>query len=148
MAVNYSLCMLKNPVKPEEARKAYAKAQISQVMDLKMLSKRVANESTCSRADVEAAIVATMEKTLEALREGYQVQLGDLGKFRVQIKSEGAPSLGDFTSDYIKNVRVCFTPGEDLKNIFTGMEFVNVPTRADVKALLKEQKKAKNAVQE
>lgn len=147
MAVNYSLCMLKNPQKPEEAKKAYAKAQVAHVMTLKMLSKRIADQSTCSRADVEAVVIATMEKTVDALREGYQVEFGELGKFRVQIKSDGATSAGEFTSDFIKNVRVRFMPGEELRNIFTGMEFVNVPTRAAVKALLKEQKKAAQAPQ-
>ncbi len=140
MPINYSVCVLKNPIKPEESPKAYAKAQISSVMNLKMLSRRVADQSTCSRADVEAVVVSTMEKIVEALREGYQVQLGELGKFRVQLKSEGASTIGDFNSDYIKKANVRFAPGEDLKNIFTGMVFVNVPTRAAVRELLKQQK--------
>ena len=146
MPVNYSVCMLKNPAKPEEARRAFAKAQISSVLNLKALSRRVADQSTCSRADVEAVVVSTMEKTIEALREGYQVEFGDLGKFRLQISSNGAGTIGDFSVDNIENVRVHFIPGEDLKSIFTGMEFVNVPSRAAVRELLKQQRE--DAVQE
>ena len=143
MALNYSICMLKNPLKPDEPKKAYAKAQISQVMTLKMLGKRVAAESTCSRADVEAVLISSVENMLEALQEGYQVELGDLGKFRLQIKSRGTAKIEDFTPDRIKTVHVRFAPGEELKNVFTGMEFVNVPSRASVRELLKQQKAQK-----
>ena len=40
MALNYSIAMMGNPMNQEEAKKAYAKAQVSQELSLKALAKR------------------------------------------------------------------------------------------------------------
>ena len=55
-------------------------------------------------------------------------------------------SADKFTSDNITGVNIQFVPGEDLKNIFTGMEFTTVPTRAAMKAVLKAQKAGETTV--
>ena len=43
MALNYSIAMMGNPMNQEEAKKAYAKAQVSQELSLKALAKRVSS---------------------------------------------------------------------------------------------------------
>lgn len=53
---NYSIAMLKNPQKADEEPKAYAKSQITGELTLKELSRRVASQTTVSRADVSAVI--------------------------------------------------------------------------------------------
>lgn len=87
---NYSIAMLKNPQKADEEPKAYAKSQITGELTLKELSRRVASQTTVSRADVSAVIIATVENMIEGLRAGEQVDFGDLGKFRLQLTSRGA----------------------------------------------------------
>lgn len=146
MALNYSVAMMGNPINQEEAKKAYAKAQVSQELPLKALSKRVAAQTTASRADVTAVIIATVENMIESLRAGEQVDFGDLGKFRLQITSRGAESAEKFTAANITGVNIQFIPGEDLKNIFAGMEFSPVPTRAATRAVLKAQKAGQTTV--
>ena len=59
---------------------------------------------------------------------GNQVEFGDLGKFRLQIGSDGADSAADFKSDtHIKGVN---SPGPELYSVFQDMEFVQVASRA------------------
>lgn len=140
MPLNYSICLLRNPLKPMLPAKAYAKAQVSQEMTLKTLSRKVAAACTCTRADVTAVLISTVEQMIEALREGMQVELGDLGKFRLQVESKGAETIDDYTTEYIKGVKIQFVPGEDLHSIFTGLNFERVPSRASVKELLKKKK--------
>lgn len=140
MALNYSLCRLRNPLQPDAPRKVYAKAQITEVLSLKMLGRKIAAESTCSRADVEAVLICMVEKIIESLREGYQVELGELGKLRLHIASKGISKIEDFTSDLIKSVRVRFAPAIELKNSFEDMVFTNVPSRESVRELLKQQR--------
>ncbi len=140
--LNYSIAMLKNPLKPEEEAKAYAKSQIAGELSLKELSKRVARQTTVSRADVSAVIIATVENMID----GLQVDFGDLGKFRLQISSRGAETAEKFTSAHITGVNIQFIPGEDLKELFDGLEFVPVPTRAATRALLKAQKAGQTTV--
>lgn len=146
MALNYSIAMLPNPMKPEEAKKAYAKAQISEEHSLKALSRLVAAQTTVSRADVYAVLIATVENMVEILRAGQQVDFGELGKFRLQISSRGAETAEKFTSSNITGVNIQFVPGEELKNIFVGMEFTPVPTRAAARAVLKAQKAGETTV--
>lgn len=146
MALNYSIAMLKNPQKADEEAKAYAKSQITGELTLKELSRRVAAQTTASRADVSAVIISTVENMTDGLRAGEQVDFGDLGKFRLQLTSKGAESAEKFTAANITGANIQFIPGEDLKDIFSGMEFSPVPTRAAVKAVLKAQKAGQTTV--
>lgn len=147
MALNYSISMRSsNPLDPEAVKKAYAKAQIGSNTSLKTMSKRIASQTTVSRADVMAVLTALVDNIFEVLREGNQVDLGELGKLRLQICSDGAESATAFTSDFITGVNIQFVPGEDLKNIFAGMEFTPVPTREAVRKVLKAQKEGSTTV--
>ncbi|WP_195579160.1 HU family DNA-binding protein, partial [Bacteroides intestinalis] len=98
MALNYSIAMMGNPMNQEEAKRAYAKAQVSQELSLKTLAKRVSSQTTASRADVTAVIIATVENMIDGLRAGEQVDFGDLGKFRLQITSRGAETAEKFSA--------------------------------------------------
>lgn len=90
------------PLKKEEPKKAYAKAQTNGELSLKELSTLIASKCTVHQADVSAVLIATTECMLEGLKAGKQVNFGDLGAFRLQINSGGAPSADLFTSDYTR----------------------------------------------
>lgn len=147
MALNYSISLRKNPKDAEAPAKAYATAQTLGTCSLNSLARRIASQTTVSRIDVNAVVSALVDNMFDVLQEGYQVDLGELGKFRLQIVSEGAESLQDFTSDNIRGVNVRFVPGATLKNIFTGMTFEAVPTREAVRKVLKAQKEGEGTVQ-
>ena len=138
--------MLPNPMEKNDPHKAYAKAQINGELSLKELSKEVSNKCTVHSADVSAVLIATVETMLAALRDGKQVDFGELGKFRLQITSKGAITAEDFTADNITGVTIQFIPGDDLKGIFKGMEFNLVPSRYAQAALLRAQKKGETTV--
>jgi len=146
MPLNYSIAMLPNPMEKNDPHKAYAKAQINGELSLKELSKEVSNKCTVHSADVSAVLIATVETMLAALRDGKQVDFGELGKFRLQITSKGAITAEDFTADNITGVTIQFVPGDDLKGIFKGMEFNLVPSRYAQAALLRAQKKGETTV--
>ena len=146
MPLNYSIAMLPNPMEKNDPHKAYAKAQINGELSLKELSKEVSNKCTVHSADVSAVLIATVETMLAALRDGKQVDFGELGKFRLQITSKGAITAEDFTADNITGVTIQFIPGDDLKGIFKGMEFNLVPFRYAQAALLRAQKKGETTV--
>ena len=129
MPLNYSIAMLPNPMEKSAPPRAYAKAQINGEMSLKELSKEVSNKCTVHSADVSAVLIATVETLLAALKEGKQVDFGELGKFRLQICSKGAESAEKFSTSDIKGVNIQFVPSRDLRNIFPDMEFKRVPSR-------------------
>lgn len=140
MSVNYSITMLSNPKDPKQPKKAYAKAQIDKEVSLKELSLRIASQTTVSRADVSAVLISAVDNTFDILRAGDQVSFGDLGKFRLQLSSDGAVKAEDFTATNITGVRIQFVPGDDLKTLFSGMSFAPVPSRAAVRAVLRAEK--------
>ena len=88
MPLNYSIAMLPNPMEKSAPPRAYAKAQINGEMSMKELSKEVSNKCTVHSADVSAVLIATVETLLAALKEGKQVDFGELGKFRLHITSK------------------------------------------------------------
>lgn len=147
MALNYSVSLRPNPLDKDAAPKAYATAQINGELTLKQLSKRVSSQTTVSRADVVAVLTATVDNLLEALTEGKQVDFGELGKFRLQILSQGAETLADFTSENIQGVNIQYIPGEDLKNIFAGLEFQPVASRKAQSAALRAEKEGKDVAE-
>ena len=146
MPLNYSIAMLSNPMEKSAPPRAYAKAQVNGEMSLKTLSKEVSNKCTVHAADVSAVLIATVETMLAALKEGKQVDFGELGKFRLQITSKGAMTAEEFTSDNITGVNIQFVSGEDLKTVFQGLEFNLVANRYAQAALLRAQKKGKTTV--
>ena len=123
MALNYSVALRPNPLKKDEPAKAYATAQINGEL-----------------------LISTVENLLDALQEGKQVDFGELGKFRLQILNEGAESLEKFTSTNITGVNIQYIPGEDLKNIFAGLEFQPVASRKAQQAVLRAEKAGETSV--
>ena len=146
MSVNYSIAIKNNPQGENAPRKAYAVSQIKEELSLKALSRRIADETTVSRADIVAVLIATAENIVEALQEGYQVDFGELGKFRLNILSEGAESIEKFTANNIKGVSIQFIPGAELKDIFGKLEFTPVATRAAQRAVLRAEKAGQTTV--
>ena len=122
--------MMGNPLKKEEPKKAYAKAQTNGELSLKELSTLIASKCTVHQADVSAVLIATTECMLEGLKAGKQVDFGELGAFRL----------------HIKGVNIQFVPGEELQVIFQGLKFNLVPTRAAQAAVIKAQKAGKTTV--
>lgn len=142
MAVNYSLVKQSTKVgDTTSTKKFYARAQVAGTTSLKQISKMVSSQTTVSRADVYAVLISTVDNLLEELKRGNQVEMGDLGKFRVQIQSEGAEKADSFSSsNNITGVTIQYVPGNDLKNIFNDLEFTPVATRLIQKAALKAEK--------
>ena len=74
------------------------------------------------------------------------MDFGELGKFRLHILNEGAESLEKFTSTNITGVSIQYIPGEDLKNVFAGLEFQPVATRKAQQAVLRAEKAGETTV--
>ena len=113
--IKYSTCMRPNPMKPEEATKAYATLQSNGTVNLEELSEHIRKHgSVYSEGTILGVLKDMVTCTREALLEGNYVELGSLGKLKVSISSEGAKSLDAFTDANIKALNVNFEPGRGL----------------------------------
>lgn len=142
MAINYSLVKLASKFGDKAGvPKFYARAQMNESISLKKFAKLISMQTTVSYADVTAVLISLQENMVIELQRGNQIDFGELGKFRLQLTSEGAATAAEFKSDInIKGVNIQFIPGSDLANIFVGMEFEQVASRAVQKAALKAEK--------
>lgn len=148
MSVSYSLVKYVSKFGKNAGKgKFYARAQVNEKTSLKKFSKMIAMQTTVTYADVTAVLVSAVENLILELQRGNQVEFGDLGKFRLQIVSDGADSAADFKSDtHIKGVNVQYAPGPELYSVFQNMEFVQVASRAVQRAALKAEKEGAKTI--
>ena len=75
------------------------------------IAEQIEKQSTVSLADIKGVLDALQEVTLEAIRDGYSVRLGDLGSFRPTLRAaQTRETAEDVTATDIKDVRVRYTP--------------------------------------
>ena len=135
--IKYSVTMLANTMKPEEAPKAYASLQMNGTVTLPQLARHIKDHgSVYGRDTIIGVITAIVDCTKEFLSQGYAVDLGDLGTFKPGIKSEGAKSLDSFTADNIIGMKVNYRLGPEFTDLRAKAEFEKVATRKAQKATL------------
>ena len=139
--IDFSVYMMRNPLKPELPEKAYAKNQVSEIWSLEKFAKHIADHNgVYSRGTVKGVLSDSCECLVEQLLNGNKVELGELGTFGISLSCEGAPSVKDFTVKNIKAVNILFAPGPDFENLINRAEFNLVASRAAQVATLKAEK--------
>lgn len=145
--INYSVYMMGNPVKPEEAPKAYAKNQVNEVWTLEKFTRHIADHNgVYSRGTVKGVISDMCECIVEQLLNGNKIQLGELGTFGISIGCNGAESIEKFSAKNIVEMNIIFTPGNDFENLVNRAEFNQVASRAAQAATLKAEKAGETTV--
>ena len=136
--IKYSLVMRGEPRHPERPKRAFASAQCIKTLSLEELVRHIKNHGCAySTGDFIAITKMLAEATAEMLKEGYQVELDDLGKFYITLGCKGAESMEAFLPEqHIKEVRVHWTPGEAFDNMRPKVEFKeNLNRRTERKVL-------------
>ncbi len=123
MAITYSLVQRGNPRDPSAPKKYYAVNQNTGDVDVRELSKIIAEISTVSEIDTMAVIEAFIKKVPELVADGKIVRLGDFGSFYITLQSDGADTADSFSTSMIKKVFLRFRPGKLIKNILKSVTF-------------------------
>lgn len=131
--INYSLALRSNPMNKEAAKRVYAVAQYSEIMELDEFAKHISSHGCVySRADIQATLTLAVDCIRELLLKGQRIRLGKLGTFAVSLNSKGADSPEDFnTLTHIRSVNVKFTPGKDFGEMKGDATFNRVLGRED-----------------
>lgn len=141
--IKYSLVKRRDPRHPEHPQKYYASAQSMKTLSLEELAKYIRFHGCAYKEGDFIAITKMLaETTTKMLKEGYRVQLDELGTFYLTLGCEGAESRDAFTPDkHIKEVRVNWAPGEAFNNIRQGITFEeNLDRRTELKLLRAERR--------
>jgi predicted histone-like DNA-binding protein len=145
--IDYSVYMQPNPMDETAAPKAYAKAQMHELMTFEKFIDHIAKHNgVFTRGTVRGVVVDMCECLVEMLLEGKKVLLGELGSFWVSLTSEGAATMEEFTASKIKAVNIIFTPGSDFENLIGNAEFNLVASRVAQAATLKTEKSGGSTV--
>ena len=116
MAQNYVVMARKNLLKPSEAPKYYAVARSGRKVTVKEVCKRITERSSYSKGELEGCIGEFLLEIVNVLDEGNIVQMGDLGNFRMSLKTATATATEkEFKASCIEKGKVLFYPGSDLR---------------------------------
>ena len=110
MALKYTL--RQNNIKSNSAfGKWYAHTLRQGELSMQEIEQRIQNRCTVTRADVRAVITALQEVVEDGLKSGMVVNLGELGKFHLSIRSESVERPEDFSvQKHVKDIVCKYTP--------------------------------------
>ena len=138
--------MFANPIDSSKPDKAYAKAQVKEVMSFRDFVSHIAEHGGYKRGQVKGVLSDMCSCLVEQLLEGKKVMLDELGNFWLSLSSEGAESCEAFSAKNITGVNIIFTPGEDFENLLSRATFNPVPSRSLQNAALKAEKKGEKTI--
>jgi predicted histone-like DNA-binding protein len=122
--MKYKLVERINPLHPSDPKKYYANPVNSGKVTIKDFAKEIAGRSSLTRGDIENVLTNFWDELPTFLKYGMSVQLGDFGTVRLSISSEGAETANQLpASMIIKDVKVIFTPGAELKKSLLDISF-------------------------
>jgi len=123
MGIFYKFILRKNLRDPQAKALVYAIAKSRSKSDFDKLADLISKRTSLSRPDVYAVIIAMVEVIIDELKEGNMVQMGKLGSFAINIKSEGAESEEKFTPTLIKGAKLVYRAGNELKAMLKTLKF-------------------------
>lgn len=124
MAQNYVIMARKNLLKPDIAPKYYAVARSGRKVTVKEVCKRVSERSSYSKGELEGSIGEFLLEIVNVLTEGNIVQMGDLGNFRMSLKTATPTDTEkEFKASCIEKGKVLFYPGSDLRKLCKTLDF-------------------------
>lgn len=138
--------MFANPIDESKPAKAYAKAQVKEVMSFRDFVNHISEHGGYKRGQVKGVLSDMCSCLVEQLLEGKKVMLDELGNFWLSLSSDGAESCEAFSAKNITGVNIIFTPGEDFENLLSRASFNPVPSRSLQNAALKAEKKGEKTI--
>ena len=133
-------------MKKDEEPKAYARAQVKEVMSFRQFVDHIASHGGHKRGQVKGVLSDMCSCLVEQLLEGKKILLDEFGDFWISLTSIGAESCDSFTSKNITGVNIVFTPGDDFQNLINSAEFNLVASRVAQSATLKAEKAGETTV--
>lgn len=92
-------------------------------LDLKELAEIISDASTVNVADVAAVLKSLSRQLPLFLQKGFVIELGDFGRFRMSISTDGKKNKEDLSANDVSKVRILFVPNIDIKKKIAGTSF-------------------------
>ena len=110
MAVKYVLKKVTSPKSPISG-KWYARAKMTEVINLNTLADKIQRNCTAKMSDVKAVLTELIETMQDELQNSHRVKLDGFGSFRIGLKTKAADSPKTFkVGSNVKGLHVVFQP--------------------------------------
>lgn len=113
-----------NPADKEAPKKWYAVQHTLGMLDESEVAAQVAEETTLNPAEALMAIRQLRKVVQRTLLNGQSVKLGNWGTFSVTLSTTGSDTKEKLTAGNVKQVRINFKPGDELKTAMQKATFV------------------------
>ncbi len=117
MALQYRINKRNNSIQnntPQYIIQAISKGTI----DLEKLSADISNECSLHQVDVQAVLIALGIKMDFYLQDGYTIDMGDVGKFKMGLQSVAASTPAELSpKKNIKKFNINYQPSRKLKKM-------------------------------
>jgi DNA-binding protein, histone-like, putative len=124
MSVTYVIVSKADPRDKEAPKKYYAQAKSRSEFTFRMLCKEIADGSTTvSDTDVMAVLNDLVKILTRHLSNGEIVRLSDFASLQVTLGSEGTETEEEFNSSRIRDKKVAFRPGPNLREMLNNLKF-------------------------
>ena len=117
MGIKYKVITTYKPGKGKTGKPiSFPKITGGMKMNLRDVSKILAERSSLSEGDVYAVVVGLVNLIPEMLMNGYTIKLDGLGSFRLHAKVTPEENPEDVNVRNIKGLRISFRPDNEIKN--------------------------------
>ena len=123
MTVFYNKTLRGNPADPDAPKKWFPVLRSIGKLKEKDVAKKVSDETTLNRKEAEMALCQLEKVLVEALLDGTTVQLGEMGTFKLTIKTKGSDTKDEATAMKIEKAMVRFVPSVQLREAIAKIHF-------------------------
>lgn len=124
MSIKYKGVSMARPgIKGGGAYKYYPRIYDRRKINLREISKIISSRCSLHSADIFGTLTALVEVIPELLLLNNTVELGDLGLFSLHIKGYPSDSLEKLNEHSIKEIKMAFRPGKQVKQRLENAHF-------------------------
>ena len=133
MPLFYNTVERNNPLRPDEPKKWYLVLRTLGLIRNRDVAYAMADETTLNPKEAEMTLYQAEKVIANKLLDGHTVELGELGTFRLTVKSKGVENEEDVTAQNVTNVNIRFTPSKAFKALISNAKFAPVSSLSNKK---------------
>jgi predicted histone-like DNA-binding protein len=126
MALFYKKVQRGNPANPSAPKLWYPILRTLGLIREKQVAQLLADETTLNPKEAEMALYQLLKVLLRLLLDGHSVQLGELGTFRLVVRTEGSEKEADANATKIRNLLLQFTSSPTVREQLKHAEYKEV----------------------
>ncbi|MBI9040118.1 HU family DNA-binding protein [Lutibacter sp.] len=115
MALNYRITKRRNNIKDSDEPQYIMQAVSKGIIDLDKICYDISQQCTLTESDVVGVVKALGNKLQDSLEQGYIVDMGDIGRFKLGFKGTAQPDPKLLSKQSIQKFILNYQPSKRMK---------------------------------